>query len=531
MHSKIIIPTALFGVFPTKNELNTIYSCRDQTIYFTDLSNANGGTALFSYVWDFGDASPTNYSTLPNPTHSYSSDGDYTVTLTVTNSCGCSSVYTNNVIVKDIGFDIACPGVVCDGQNATYTLPFDGQESCNGNYAWSTSGGTITAIDPQNGAVSVSWNHSDASGFGTLTFNPVHCEGHCVFLTSIHVPIIQTHGTIVGQTSMCIGEQVRFKLPQWPTTDFHWEIEGNAAGNIAHLITTDQRNEVIIEPYISGTFVLKATYFNTLLHCGGSASITIEVRSPESIQGATTFCQNALGNFETANGNSVHWILSTASGVSIDEVADSTTYSYQFTTQGDFQLAIENPALCGGQNIAIKVYANPNPVPLGAISGEQSVCPFQTYAYAISNPDTNLNYRWEVTNGTLLSPPVGTQASIKFNDNAAYEVRVYAESKEPLICKSAPTIYPVLRKTLPAFIAAPATSICANSEETYKVDTIGTTALYTEAESYVWSISPSTAGSITQGQGTTAIKVLWNNSDSQVTATLSLQLKNVPYNP
>ena len=48
------------------------------------LNGSTGGN--LSYVWDFGDGSPT--STEINPLHQYALAGIYTVTLSVTNSIG-----------------------------------------------------------------------------------------------------------------------------------------------------------------------------------------------------------------------------------------------------------------------------------------------------------------------------------------------------------------------------------------------------------------------------------------------------------
>jgi hypothetical protein len=62
---------------------------------FYDFSS-NGTT----YDWDFGDGSAG--STDQNPVHTFPLPGDYTVTLTVTNSCG-EDVYTIVVPVKTVG--------------------------------------------------------------------------------------------------------------------------------------------------------------------------------------------------------------------------------------------------------------------------------------------------------------------------------------------------------------------------------------------------------------------------------------------
>ncbi|MEM9920624.1 MAG: PKD domain-containing protein [Bacteroidota bacterium] len=51
---------------------------------------------IVSWEWDFGDS---NTSTEQNPVHSYNSFGNFIVTLTVTNSDGCSFSFSNNPIV------------------------------------------------------------------------------------------------------------------------------------------------------------------------------------------------------------------------------------------------------------------------------------------------------------------------------------------------------------------------------------------------------------------------------------------------
>jgi PKD repeat protein len=64
----------------------------------------NSSTATFtntsqnavSYAWDFGDGQT---STVQDPVHSYTADGNYTVRLIATNSCGNDTAYsTVNII-------------------------------------------------------------------------------------------------------------------------------------------------------------------------------------------------------------------------------------------------------------------------------------------------------------------------------------------------------------------------------------------------------------------------------------------------
>ncbi|MGM0649472.1 MAG: PKD domain-containing protein [Bacteroidota bacterium] len=58
-----------------------------------------------SYQWDFGDGSAviTSTSSLTPVMHSYSSQGDYTISVTITNSCGNSETYTDIISIDPVG--------------------------------------------------------------------------------------------------------------------------------------------------------------------------------------------------------------------------------------------------------------------------------------------------------------------------------------------------------------------------------------------------------------------------------------------
>ncbi|MBC7261296.1 MAG: SBBP repeat-containing protein, partial [Chloroflexi bacterium] len=73
-------PTADFQASPQS-------CCAPLTVYFTDTSSA-GDSPISSWYWTFGDG---NGSSLQNPNHMYNTPGTYTVTLTVTDTFGCSN--------------------------------------------------------------------------------------------------------------------------------------------------------------------------------------------------------------------------------------------------------------------------------------------------------------------------------------------------------------------------------------------------------------------------------------------------------
>ncbi|NPD48292.1 PKD domain-containing protein, partial [Lentimicrobium sp. S6] len=75
---------------PTANFIYSLVSL-DDTVSFQDISTLNGGPAIISWNWEFGDpmSGLENYSTLQHPEHLFSHLGDFDVTLTVTDGNGC----------------------------------------------------------------------------------------------------------------------------------------------------------------------------------------------------------------------------------------------------------------------------------------------------------------------------------------------------------------------------------------------------------------------------------------------------------
>lgn len=56
--------------------------------------NYSGGSLPFTYMWSFGDGSPT--STLPYPSHTYTTAGWYNICATITDMLGCAATSCQN---------------------------------------------------------------------------------------------------------------------------------------------------------------------------------------------------------------------------------------------------------------------------------------------------------------------------------------------------------------------------------------------------------------------------------------------------
>jgi PKD repeat protein len=70
-----------------------------QTVFFNAAtSRAAPGTSIVSYDWNFGDGTT---GSGPTPTHAYTANGGYTVSLTVTDNQGHTAVKTTTITVGD----------------------------------------------------------------------------------------------------------------------------------------------------------------------------------------------------------------------------------------------------------------------------------------------------------------------------------------------------------------------------------------------------------------------------------------------
>jgi PKD repeat protein len=142
--SAVIIPLeASFIASPTSGEVPL-------TLNFT--GSATGGVLPYGYSWDFGDSTS---SSEQNPSHTYNDAGDYTITLTVTDSQ--SNQDSDSLIIN--AYDPDAPLVAsCAGS------PTLGEVPLTVNFTGNATGGVLPC--------SYSWDFGD--GTSSSEQNPIH---------------------------------------------------------------------------------------------------------------------------------------------------------------------------------------------------------------------------------------------------------------------------------------------------------------------------------------------------------------------
>nr|MBC8218661.1 PKD domain-containing protein [Planctomycetota bacterium] len=78
----------------------------DQVVTFDGSSSSDPDGTITDYSWDFGDGSNLDTESGANPSHSYSSSGQYTVALTVTDNAGATDVDNATVIVVEAAAEL-----------------------------------------------------------------------------------------------------------------------------------------------------------------------------------------------------------------------------------------------------------------------------------------------------------------------------------------------------------------------------------------------------------------------------------------
>ncbi|MBT0608378.1 PKD domain-containing protein [Aequorivita echinoideorum] len=505
-------PIVDFTVYPNGPRPTVINVCKDEVVYFENLTTNDGNSQIIFHSWYFSD-DDTTVETF-EPSHIFTQNGVYYVILTVTNDCNCSSSEKIEVHVGDEGMQISCNSIACENEVETYTVTnLEGESVECFDYQWIADGGTII-YDTVN-EVQVQWDRVDQDGFGYLTYNPFSCDVTCQEPVTIKVPVIKDDVLISGPTTLCEGAQARYAIPQWPSTEVEWQITPSAGIDI---IPSDQPNEIVLEGITGGNYILEAIYTNTLKGCGGVAFKELTIENDIKILGNTTTCINESENFyTTTSGIQYDWIIDGPTGASS---YSGSTINAIFTEPGLYTIYIGDIDCITPFTVYVKPPAE-SPI---AIDGPLEVCFGMPIAYsAVPEPPGTHQAVWNIAPGsgvfssTNTDEAIGDEVSVIWNPNytGTYQLRLFFEN-EGCVSQDVIVINPTGLQIDYDF-AGPQ-NVCSSSYASYTVD-------YLEGDKYEWKILTPDLGSIAENPQNHEVEVLWNNVATTTTALLELSIE------
>lgn len=493
-------------------------ACAPATVSFTDGTTFSGSYLL---SWNFGDlpSGPANYSTLYNPTHTYLNSGTYTVTLiaysfvTVTGGGGtgqndtprvvscCADTIKKTVTVNPGQLKIDCISTVCAGKTVTYTAV-----GCANPIWLPPVGGTISGSSGNQ--VTITWGNGNPQGQIIA-----QCPGGCT--ASVPVPIVPTTPVLLGTPNLapCFNSTTSYTLPYLPGTFYTWQLTNTTTGtNFNSLLTTSPDNNTVwinwnAPPATPGTYVLSFTLDNKHLCCKSTGQVTINPKPTFTLNPSpSTICTGTSITFSTTPSGSFNWTTVAITGVAPAGAGPAATYNPTFNTAGTYIVtATPVSGFCAPVSTTITVIAAPAP---GTMSPAIPVCPGSQANYSMSPaPPSGYHYEWLVTGGTF-APSGGTTIS---GDNvtvswtslpATIQARLVRNSQPA--CASAWVTQNVPKATVGTIGGIQ--NVCVDQTENYTL----TGGNLPPGEPITWTLTPSSQGTITSGQGTGSINVLWH---------------------
>ena len=386
----------LYAQSPIANfTANPLTVCVGQNVNFTNTSSANGGPALSSYQWDFGDG---NSATTANATHAFSTAGTFTITLVATNANGVADAeikpaYITVNPLPNVNF--SANGLGC---TVPLTLSFSNSSSQGANFSQAWNFGNSQTSN-QYTPPSITYNSQGTFQVVlTVTNNNTGC------INSLTQPIVVSNfqAGITAPAVGCVGQPIAFQDNSTAGANA-WSWNFGSAGQS----NAENPNVTYNSP---GTYTVSLTSQNTNSGCSGSTTQQIVVQANT----IPSFYANPTAN--CAPGSIQFFNTTNLAGTYVWNFGDGQTYTgpnppahlYQTSGLFDVSLTFTSSAGCSGTK-TLQDYIEITPVEAGFYALDTGGCaPFTVQfidtSYTPSNPI--VSWQWNFGNGQTYSGQV-----------------------------------------------------------------------------------------------------------------------------
>lgn len=439
--------------YPTARFTSPQLACAPSTVQFTDYSTPGQGS-IVKWAWILGNGQT---STDPNPSASYTQPGYYNISLTVTNSGGCSNTITLSRylrIVQGVQPDFSW-NQTSSSCSAPFDITFVNQSAGPGtlSYQWSlgnTNSSTATnpsTTYPANTAYPITLTATSSYGCQASVTKNVTFQGG--------------PPTIAGPDNACLNSPVTFQNASSPTpVSSSWDFGDGT--------TSTQTNPE--KTYTStGTFTVTLTSTNNSCTSTTSKQVNVTTSLPASFTsdktgGCKTPTQVTFTD-QTSGSTSWHWDF--GDGETSTEQQPKHTYN----TPGTYDVKLNVVTGSGCASSLTKVQAVTISTPTvdvkantmeGCISPGGGISP----VYVINAPDGVASYQWTAP-GATPSSSTATFPHFDYTTENNYDLTLQITTKDGCTAsKSFPGAVHIGNKIVPDFTAS-VTDVCARTPITF----------------------------------------------------------------
>ena len=373
---------------------NPLSGCYPLPVQFTDQSVAGSGS-INLWQWDFGDGASSGSQ---SPAHTYTTSGNFNVTLRVTNTLGCITVLTKNQYITvnekpHADFSNTNP-VSC---SPPATINFTNLSTGTGalNYQWSFGdGGSSTSTSPSH-----TYTLPGTYTVRLIVINASGCRDTLTKTNIINVGAVDA--TFTSADSVCVNKTISFTNTSSPTpSGVTWDFGDG---------TTSNASNPVKQYSATGTYIVKLVASFGI--CSDSAFKTIVVKpKPASlfIGSPLTSCQAPLTvNFtnQSANGIAYNWNFGDGG------TSTSANPTHTYTTFGNFDvtLIVTNSVGCT-DTLKRVAYINTTQLAVDINNLPLRDCAPLTHTFTslLNSTDPVVTYLWDFGDGTFSGLPTPT---------------------------------------------------------------------------------------------------------------------------
>ncbi|MEM7367570.1 MAG: PKD domain-containing protein [Bacteroidota bacterium] len=218
--SNTVVRTQYITIFqdPIANfTASPVSGCAPLQVVFTDASQP-GDAPIQTWLWDFGDG---NLSSLPSPSHIYSSPGSYDITLVVTDTNGCSSSQIeNDLVIVSAPLQAQASWTALTPCSLPYQVSFTASVTPTNTYSylWDFGdGNTSTQTNPLH-----SYLNQGSYTVSLIATDPAGCADTVVYPNGLLVGLPQAAFT-ASDTAPCANQPISFLNQSLNASQYFWD--------------------------------------------------------------------------------------------------------------------------------------------------------------------------------------------------------------------------------------------------------------------------------------------------------------------